>query len=815
MQDIEMQDADIPGMGLPGDFPPQVAYPIASDEPQAHPERGTPGPEGSNYRILDPENENEPSVPGSPPLIYDPKEQVWIEKYPVPTAGMPIRKATREEIAKYLIGEPGDIGELGDPDNFKIAEFLFQSGLSVQEKERFLNLKKFKGQMPWSSNYKMMQDIDKLPHPPKCEPHYYKMARNKGEQTEEFRYRNAVEVLQELLGVVSLRDEYHFQPEKVYTSQDKNNRQFSEAWWSKAMWDIQDKRGNFDQDVPLCEREATLQAITDHREQESAKFIDYGLHDQWPWWSLHTYLDIAMLHTPDLLHQLHKGVFKDHLFKWVKKIVGTGTFDKRYQLMLEHHGVRHFKHGVSKLSRTTGREAKEMMKVFLPVASDTNHQVFAATLALLKFTYLAHSSTLTETELDQMDQQLNIFHQHKDVFEEWLKSERGFHNLPKLHGLQHYTHAIWMLGTPDGYNTELPERLHIDITKTGFRASNKVDGTETEQMTIYIQRMEAIAKQQAHLTFWDRPVDFDEDDSEDDSVDRDTGKTLEHELDEDLGDGCVVEKVVNNEPTVQGQGEEAREQGPVVPNPLGMELQPYYPSPEIVSSKRRSGCVTIGYLATTHRAPDLVRNITAFLKTLNPPQPMVSLSSDTKIDIWNSARFYHERLPFKPLEPPKIDKLRAYPATINNLHRVRRVAHFDMALLLVYPDKVGIHRYRAARIRAIFELPKQLRHCYPHKLVYIEWLNQFSSSTQHDSEIYSTTLSLDQAQKPRSAVLPLAAVRLTCHLGPKFGTIDKETQITCHTDIFAVCKSFLLNQFGSYYLFDLLEHWARTSHAEQ
>ncbi|KAG8751597.1 hypothetical protein FRC11_009233, partial [Ceratobasidium sp. 423] len=239
MQDIEMQDADIPGMGPPNDFPPQVANPNASDEPQVHPKRGTPRPEGSNYHILDPENNGKLSVPGSPPLSYDPKEQVWIKKYPVPTAGTLIQKAMREEIMKYLIGEPGDIGELSNPNNFKIAEFLFQSRLSVQEKECFLNLKKFKGQMPWSSNYKLMQDIDKLPHPPKCGPHYYKLVGNKGEQTEEFWYRNAVEVLQELLGVVSLQDKYYFQPEKVYTLPARDNHQYSKAWQSKVMWDIQ------------------------------------------------------------------------------------------------------------------------------------------------------------------------------------------------------------------------------------------------------------------------------------------------------------------------------------------------------------------------------------------------------------------------------------------------------------------------------------------------------------------------------------------------------------------------------------------------
>ncbi|KEP46441.1 putative Zn-finger protein [Rhizoctonia solani 123E] len=560
-----------------------------------------------------------------------------------------------------------------------------------------------------------------------------------------------------------------------------------------------DKKGDLHPDIPLRQKDATLQAIADHRKKGSANFIDFGLHDQWPWWSRHTYLDIGTMHTPDLLHQLHKGVFKDHLMSWLEGILGSATMDSRYQAMPEYHTVRHFKKGVTKLSRTTGREAKEMMKVILPVACDASPQVIEASRALLKFMYLAHSSTLTETELCEMDRNLSKFHQCKGAFVKWLKTDRGYHNIAKIHALQHYTHTIRMLGTPDGYNTELPERLHIDLTKAGFRASNKVDGTELEQMTNYIQQIEALAMHRAHLDFLARPVDFD-DESDTESNIGDDG---------DYAQGCVVQRVIDDHPTAKIQGN-GTNQRTLSPPAVGIDLQVYYPSPEILTSKQRTECVTVEYLITAHCMPNLRENIATFFEALDRPHPAIAVHSDTKLDIWTSARLFHQSLPFKPLEPLKIDKIRAYPAKVDSFQRVRRVSHFDTVLVLAYPEKQGIHRYRAARVRAIFELPKRLRHHYPHKLVYVDWFNPFGPSPLQYLGTYSTALSLDQAQKPRSSVLPLAAIQLTCHFGPKFNTIDKDVQLTRNTDIFSVCKLFNVNPFGSYYTFELMEHWERT-----
>ncbi|KAI0824458.1 hypothetical protein BC628DRAFT_1411047 [Trametes gibbosa] len=102
--------------------------------------------------------------------------------------------------------------------------------------------------------------------------------------------------------------------------------------------------------------------------QTPSQFTTQGLHPvHRPFWADLPCTDIFQCLTPDILHQLHKGVIKDHLLVWCQKIVGKAALDERVAAMPGAHGLRHFKRGVSIISQWTGGEAKELEKILLGV----------------------------------------------------------------------------------------------------------------------------------------------------------------------------------------------------------------------------------------------------------------------------------------------------------------------------------------------------------------------------------------------------------------------------------------------------------------
>ena len=191
-----------------------------------------------------------------------------------------------------------------------------------------------------------------------------------------------------------------------------------------------------------------------------------------------------------------------HLIGWLKDAFGPDELDARCRRLPRNHSLRHFEKGISKLSRVTGKEHRDMccillgMIIGLPLPQGASpSRLVRATRALLDFLYYAQYPTHTSGTLDLLDKALKSFHANKQIFVDL--GIRAHFRLPKLHSLDHYRHAIEMFGTTDNYDTQYTEHLHIDFAKDAYRASNKKD--ELSQMTAWLERREKVQRHEKYV----------------------------------------------------------------------------------------------------------------------------------------------------------------------------------------------------------------------------------------------------------------------------------------------------------------------------
>jgi len=208
-----------------------------------------------------------------------------------------------------------------------------------------------------------------------------------------------------------------------------------------------------------------------------------------PFWKDLPYAHIFRSITPDILHQLYQGVVK-HLIGWVTTACGPEEIDARCRRMPPNHNVRHFLKGITSLSRVTGQEHDHMCRILLGLIIDvqleegmSNTCLIRAVRAVLDFLYLTQYPVHTDATLELLEDALQRFHDNKDIFVD-LGLRESF-NLPKLHFASHYVEYIKLYGTLDNFNTEYTERLHIDLAKDAYAATNNKD--EFMQMTIWLE----------------------------------------------------------------------------------------------------------------------------------------------------------------------------------------------------------------------------------------------------------------------------------------------------------------------------------------
>ncbi|KAI9442058.1 hypothetical protein F5148DRAFT_1278304 [Russula earlei] len=167
------------------------------------------------------------------------------------------------------------------------------------------------------------------------------------------------------------------------------------------------------------------------------EFSEWGLRKVFsPFWAGMPHTDIFMCISPDILHQLFLGVFC-HLLEWCAQLMGAKRLDECFEALPVYSGLKHFKHGVSNVSKWTGWEYRDMSRSLLGVISGSvDPRVVLVARALLDFiTYAGYRRHTTKTLLC-IEQALEVFHSHKRVLIDL--GVREHFNIPKVHSMQHY-----------------------------------------------------------------------------------------------------------------------------------------------------------------------------------------------------------------------------------------------------------------------------------------------------------------------------------------------------------------------------------------
>ncbi|KAN0129867.1 hypothetical protein V8E53_012339 [Lactarius tabidus] len=136
--------------------------------------------------------------------------------------------------------------------------------------------------------------------------------------------------------------------------------------------------------------------------------------------------NIYQVLTPDLLHQLIKGTFKDHIVTWVEQYIRAmhppaqadkilADIDRRIAAVLPFPGLCHFHEG-RRFKQWTGNNSKGLMKVYVPaIVGYIPSEMVKAVLTLIDLCYLVRHNVINETAVAQIQSMLDQFYHHQEI----------------------------------------------------------------------------------------------------------------------------------------------------------------------------------------------------------------------------------------------------------------------------------------------------------------------------------------------------------------------------------------------------------------
>ncbi|THU77673.1 hypothetical protein K435DRAFT_824275 [Dendrothele bispora CBS 962.96] len=260
-------------------------------------------------------------------------------------------------------------------------------------------------------------------------------------------------------------------------------------------------RNNLDAAAGPRSREHTEALLEEFAGDGHILWDNYGIDDGvLPFTHNFPRADIHVMLTSDLLHQVIKGTFKDHLVEWVYDylVITHGDaqgniimddIDRRLAATPAFPGLRRFPHG-RRFKQWTGDDSKALMKIYLAaVASYLPDEMMQCLRAFLDFCYLARRQDIDEQMLSSINLALRRFHHYRTIFIQ--TGVRDDFSLPRQHSLVHYHENIILFGAPGGLCSSITESRHITAVKRPWRRSRRYEALS--QMLLVNQRLDKLA----------------------------------------------------------------------------------------------------------------------------------------------------------------------------------------------------------------------------------------------------------------------------------------------------------------------------------
>ncbi|KAK7677769.1 hypothetical protein QCA50_019321 [Cerrena zonata] len=530
---------------------------------------------------------------------------------------------------------------------------------------------------------------------------------------------------------------------------------------------------------------------------------DYGIvGDVIPFTQDFPRADIHEMISGDLLHQIIKGAFKDHLVTWVGEylVIEHGEakgaelldqIDRRIAASPSFPGLRRFPQGRG-FKQWTGDDSKALMKVYLPAISGiVPSSMVQAIAAFMEFCYIMRRDVIDEQDLEAAKAALTRFEHYRVIFQIAGVRPTGF-SLPRMHSLQHYLQFVRDFGAPNGLCSSITEAKHIKAVKEPWRRSSRFEALG--QMLLTNQRLDKLSASHADFTACEML---------DGTCLSAAIKTLVDDSDDDPDDDFD-----DSDDDAVGPPTPGKELQPINDTFAAMNDQGPTAGPQALSSVVLASC------SVRSIPKDIDRIAAHYGLRLLPSYTARFLHEQLHLDVDDIGRVPDEQLPlvsqcrarvfpsaittfYAPSDPSGIGGMHHERTRATPLWR-RRYPRYDCVFVSTGPGR-GMRGMHIARVRLFFSFT-YAEILYP--CAFVEWFVAIDDNPDSMTGMWIVEPELDNGGERVVSVIHIDTIVRSAHLLPVFDTtmIPSDFHFSDSLDAF---MSYYVNKYVDHHAFEI------------